>query len=109
VADVASAHSCSPPGWRESGARVERLEELSGCPELDLTDMPQGEQVLVSGDDDIGIRRQSGFDEAVVVGIPGDSDRLRWAYHDGGQREELDELVRVADDRLQLGVGEHAA
>jgi hypothetical protein len=38
--------------------------------------MPQGEQVLVAGDDDIGIRRQSRFDEAVVVGIPGDSDRL---------------------------------
>jgi hypothetical protein len=96
---------------KEPGAvhRVERLEELSGCPDLDLADMPQGEQVLVSGDDDVGVRRQSGFDEAVVVGIPGDCDRLRWGDYDGGQREELDELVRVADDRLQLGVAEHAA
>jgi hypothetical protein len=33
--------------------------------------MPQGEQVLVSGCENVGIRLQSGFDEAVVGGISG--------------------------------------
>jgi hypothetical protein len=52
---VASAHSCSAPGCRESGAREEPVEELSGCQDLNLADTPQGEQVLVAGDDDVGV------------------------------------------------------
>lgn len=52
---------------------------------------------------------QVGFDEAVVVGVSGELDGLRGGDHDGGEGQELGELVRIADDRLQLGVAEHAA
>jgi hypothetical protein len=47
--------------------------------------------------------------EAVVIGVADKFDGLRWGDRDGGEGEELDELVCIADDRLQLGVGEHAA
>ena len=39
--------------------------------------MPQGEQVLVAGDDDVGRGGEGGFDEAVVVGVSCELDGLR--------------------------------
>jgi hypothetical protein len=74
------AHSCCGPGRRGSGATLEGFEEVSRRQYADLIDAPQGEQVLVAGDDDVGVCRQSGFDEAVIVGISGDRDRLCWGW-----------------------------
>jgi hypothetical protein len=59
---------------------LEGFEEVSRRQYADLIDAPQGEQVLVAGDDDVGVCRQSGFDEAVIVGISGDRDRLCWGW-----------------------------
>lgn len=91
------------PGWRESGARVERLEELAGCEDADLPDVHQGEQVLIAADDDVGLAGLGGFDEAVVVGVADDLDGLGGGNHDGREGQELDELVRIPMNACNLG------
>jgi hypothetical protein len=42
------------------------------------------------------------------IGVTDEVDRLGGGDHDGGQGEELDEFVRVADDGLELGVAQHS-
>jgi hypothetical protein len=90
-------------GGRYSDAGLLDGEELSRREDADLADAPQGEQVLVAGHDDIGLARLGGLDEAVVVGVAGDRDRLGGGDHDGRQRKQIDDLVCVADGCLQLG------
>lgn len=63
-------------------------------------DAPQGEQVLVAGDDDMG--RRGGSDEAVGVGVADEVDGLCWGDHDGREGQEFDEFVHGG--RIQASV-----
>lgn len=71
--------------------------------------MLECQEIAIAGDDGLGLAREGGFDETVVIRVAGDLDCLGWGDHDRGQGQEFDEFVDVADECLQLGVGEHAA
>jgi hypothetical protein len=58
---------------------------------------------LVTGDDDVGVRRQSGLDERDHRRDPGDSDRPRWVDHDGTEGHELDEASASPMTACSLG------
>ncbi len=45
----------------------------------------------------------------VSSGVADDLDGLGGGNHDGREGQELDELVRIVDGGLQLGIAEHAA
>ena len=51
---VASAHRGPLRDWRESDARLERVEERARCQGPCSGRPSQGEQVLIAGDDDVG-------------------------------------------------------
>lgn len=61
-------------GWRE---------------DRDPYELSQVQQVSIPGHDEIGVPGLGGFEDSVIVGIPGDNERLGGGDDDGGGTKVL--------------------
>lgn len=68
------------------------IEELAGSYDRDIIEGAQGEQVLVAGDDEVGVACDGTFEDAVIVGVAGNGIKGQvWNHQFGNLQKAMND------------------